>query len=174
MHNLKDQVFGRLTVGYRAPNLNGATMWCCRCSCGVFKIVASASLRTGHTKSCGCLKKDTAHIHKRLRPFEAQYNALLGIAKSSNHECSLSYEDYLHFTKIADCHYCGIAIPWSPYIAGKRSAYFLDRMDNSVGYERPNCVVCCSRCNWGKGWYFSYAEWVEIGATIARLRERGS
>lgn len=31
-------------------------MWKCQCHCGNFFIVDGYSLRSGHTKSCGCLK----------------------------------------------------------------------------------------------------------------------
>jgi hypothetical protein len=172
MNDLTGKVFTRLTVLARA--LNGSsdrTMWYCRCECGTTKIVAANQLRRGKTKSCGCLKKDTAHLHKRLRPHEANYNAFVASARHSNHVCKLTYEAYLKFTKVANCHYCAASIPWKPYTAGKKSAYFLDRKDNSKGYTVKNCVVCCSRCNYGKGSVFSYSEWIEVGRTLRKLRE---
>ncbi len=45
--------FGRLTVIKRQ-----STSWLCRCDCGNTKNVITAKLNNGHTKSCGCFRKD--------------------------------------------------------------------------------------------------------------------
>lgn len=37
------------------PPKRGVLFWLCRCDCGTVKYVGSQSLRTGGTKSCGCL-----------------------------------------------------------------------------------------------------------------------
>ena len=55
--DLTGRVFGRLTVLSRAPNLNGATMWKCRCECGANKHVRSTYLRNGDVNHCGCEAK---------------------------------------------------------------------------------------------------------------------
>lgn len=83
----------------------------------------------------------------------------------------LSYEEFLTFTRIPECHYCGAVIPWHPKMAGKNNAYYLDRKDNDKGYTTDNCVVCCSRCNWAKANRFTYEEWVYIGKAIRGFRE---
>lgn len=56
--DLTGQVFGRLTVIEKAPNINGRTAWICQCSCGNTKIVISRYLKSGNVHSCGCLKKE--------------------------------------------------------------------------------------------------------------------
>lgn len=60
--------YGNLTVIERAENYkNGSAMWYCICDCGnPNKIrVRAASLRDGHTKSCGCLiVEKTKEVHK--------------------------------------------------------------------------------------------------------------
>lgn len=56
---LAGEKFGRLTVIERAPNRNGKiTQWLCECECGTELVVQAVHLRTGHTRSCGCLKRD--------------------------------------------------------------------------------------------------------------------
>ena len=53
------QKFGRLTVIERATNTKeGRAQWKCRCDCGNELIVTGKHLRSGNTKSCGCLQKD--------------------------------------------------------------------------------------------------------------------
>lgn len=53
--------FSRLTVVKRAENTKyGSTQWICRCDCGNEIKVDSQNLRSGKTKSCGCLQRERA------------------------------------------------------------------------------------------------------------------
>ena len=57
----KGDRFGRLTVIQRVPNIKyGRTTFECKCDCGRTINVIAKSLKSGNTKSCGCLVKDTA------------------------------------------------------------------------------------------------------------------
>ena len=52
--------YGKLTIIERAethitPSGQKKTMWRCKCECGNETIVSSQDLKSGHTKSCGCL-----------------------------------------------------------------------------------------------------------------------
>jgi hypothetical protein len=53
--DLTGQKFGRLTVTERAGSKNKRALWRCVCECGNEVAVDSNSLRTGNTRSCGCL-----------------------------------------------------------------------------------------------------------------------
>ncbi len=53
--DLTGQRYGRLTVIGLAENIGNRTAWRCRCECGGETVVQTVRLRTGHTKSCGCL-----------------------------------------------------------------------------------------------------------------------
>lgn len=49
--------YGKLTVIERAENdVRGMAHWVCECECGSKTIVSGGNLRSGITKSCGCLK----------------------------------------------------------------------------------------------------------------------
>lgn len=51
--------YNYLTVIERAENSkDGRAMWKCRCKCGNETIVSGKHLRSGNTKSCGCLHKE--------------------------------------------------------------------------------------------------------------------
>ena len=54
--DLTGQRFGKLTVIERAESIGRCTMWLCKCDCGNTKPVRSTYLKSGKTKSCGCLK----------------------------------------------------------------------------------------------------------------------
>lgn len=63
MSNKKDLTnmrFGRLTVIREiGRNKHREVMWLCKCDCGKEHITTGYSLRSGATKSCGCLRHDT-------------------------------------------------------------------------------------------------------------------
>jgi hypothetical protein len=55
--DLTGQRFGKLVEIKRTENnKSGAVMWLCQCDCGNEKITSSGSLRSGGTKSCGCIQ----------------------------------------------------------------------------------------------------------------------
>ena len=56
--NILNQRFGRLLVIEEAPSKNNRAYWKCLCDCGNEKIICGKDLRSGNTKSCGCLQKD--------------------------------------------------------------------------------------------------------------------
>jgi hypothetical protein len=55
------QRFSRLTVTARAEKkpYRGHAYFCCRCTCGSEVTVREDHLRSGSTKSCGCLRAET-------------------------------------------------------------------------------------------------------------------
>lgn len=50
--------FGRLIAIRRVGTLRGCALWECICDCGRHTAVPSASLRSGNTKSCGCIHSE--------------------------------------------------------------------------------------------------------------------
>ena len=50
------QKFNELTVLYRAANQGSRACYKCQCSCGAVTYVSGTRLRSGKTKSCGCLR----------------------------------------------------------------------------------------------------------------------
>lgn len=63
--DLTGQKFNRLTVlGLAKRNSSGQIQWKCECDCGNIVFATTTYLKSGHTKSCGCLSKEKAS--KRL------------------------------------------------------------------------------------------------------------
>lgn len=57
--NEKGNTYGRLLVLERVENnKRGDAQWKCKCECGTELVVTGVALRSGHTKSCGCLQRD--------------------------------------------------------------------------------------------------------------------
>ena len=64
----------------------------------------------------------------------------------------MTFSEFLEFTKIDKCHYCGNQITWTSHRHNREiyHGYNLDRKDNDDGYTKDNCVVCCEVCNYMK------------------------
>lgn len=61
--------YGSLTVLHEVKSYRkGSTRWACRCDCGAFVNVQSCNLRSGSTRSCGCLRRMTRRQQRGTVP----------------------------------------------------------------------------------------------------------
>ena len=105
--------------------------------------------------------------NRRLRPYESIFNAL---EQRSRHPVEITYLEYLKIIESQKCHYCDSDLNMSKYRKkGQTTATCLDRKDTDKPYSVENLVPCCSKCNYGKGRWFTYDEWVEVGKTLKEL-----
>lgn len=58
MKNEAGNSYGRWTVISTEPYSEKPVSWLCRCTCGTKGVVRGDSLRSGNSKSCGCLRKE--------------------------------------------------------------------------------------------------------------------
>ncbi len=84
--------------------------------------------------------------------YAAIYKAYQRKAKFRKLEFQLSEED-ASICFSSDCAYCGL----TPSNGSKRGKFSggkkysgIDRVDNSKGYVRENCIPCCQQCNYAK------------------------
>lgn len=63
MHIQAGVRFG-LLIATRELDGPGKRRWICRCDCGKDTVAESTKLRTGHKRSCGCLRRSGAHLLK--------------------------------------------------------------------------------------------------------------
>jgi len=149
--DLTGKVFERLTVIKRhSERKNGLLTWVCLCACGKEVIVVGSYLKSGNTKSCGCLPVGPP----RLPEGEVGFNGLYANYKIHAEEKSLVFdltkEEFRKMTQ-ENCFYCN-AVPKSVYKVntGKYIYNGVDRVDNFLGYTLKNCVPCCKFCNFSK------------------------
>lgn len=97
MIDLTGQQFGRLTVIKRDGSYkNRQTLWACKCDCGNCVTVASLSLRRGATKSCGCLRTETAREANKTHG--GRYSRLHGVWSAMLERCyNKNCKDYKHY-----------------------------------------------------------------------------
>lgn len=129
--------FGRLVlVRQIAPNKAKQQRWECLCDCGISKFVALNDLRTGHTRSCGCIRlKDPGEAVSKLD----EYAIFRGIIARCENPNVIQFE-----------HYGGRGIIVSPLWRYNFQAFVrhvgprpsdkhqIDRIDNNGNYEPGN------------------------------------
>ncbi len=71
--DLTGQKFSRLTVTERSGRMYGSALWLCMCDCGERTYVQSRDLRSGTTRSCGCLRRELSA--QRLVAMKAAWRA---------------------------------------------------------------------------------------------------
>lgn len=120
-------------------------------------------------------KKCSSCSHKK-KQFESLYNGIMNDWRGFNN--TLTYKQFLKFTKINKCYYCNDHINWLPYSNdnGKylSRAYYLDRKNNKNGYSFNNCVVCCTFCNKMKKGvnYNDFKLWIKkVSNTLCKITQ---
>lgn len=131
--DLTGQKFGILTaMKYLGRNKGGDSLWQCGCDCGETTIVTGNKFKSGHTKSCGCLKNKIKH----------------GYGKRNNNKISSTYSSWLHIKRRKSV----VCERWS----NKKNGFenFLKDMGESPGgeysIERINKNEICYKenCKW--------------------------
>ncbi len=143
--------------------------WKCRCKCGNSTVVFGSNLsKTTHTRSCGCLPKQTA---------EGVLGRVLSLYRSSANQRGIAFEltreQALELFQSC-CYYCGTEHSNTARTyhttEGLRVPYNgIDRVDNTKGYVEGNVVTCCSPCNMAKR-EMTAQEYVELCRRVAAHR----
>ena len=136
--NLKKQKFERLTVlSEVGQGKNGDTLWKCLCSCGNISIVAGGDLRSGHTRSCGCLRKDTHTTHGMS--YTSTYSSWASMLQRCNNPKAQNYKHYGgRGIKIEDKRW----LKFTNFLVDmgiKPRGFSIDRKNNKLGYYKENC-----------------------------------
>lgn len=117
--------------------------------------------------------EDRTMKYKRLRPYESLYNTFNRQQKNRSLIQNLSYEDFLQFTRIKNCEYCGNPIDWIKFNPVKyRGGYNLDRKNPDKGYEIDNIAVSCWTCNSAKLDILNYEEMILFMRAVIEIRSQ--
>jgi hypothetical protein len=144
--DLTGQRFGRLTAVERAKNNKGNKIgWLCICDCGNQTIVYANDLKRGHTKSCGCLYRDTRktinyiHGHNRINKISPTYVTWYGMIQRCNNKNHIYYQNYGN----RGIRVCEAWLKFEGFLKdmGERpKGMFIDRINNNRNYCKENCT----------------------------------
>lgn len=129
--------FGRLTVIAEAGSSKGKKLlYKCECSCGNIRIIHGCCLRSGHTKSCGCLSQERKTTHGMWN--SSEYKIWEAIIQRCTNEKSTKYEYYGG----RGIKVCPQWLKFANFFKdmGKRPLkHEIDRKNNDGNYEPSNC-----------------------------------
>lgn len=156
--DISGQRFSNLTVLFRSGRKGKRASWECLCDCGSRVTLGTKELTTGHTKSCGCLRRTpkaraTGIIfrnHGTGVAFAALYRSYRYNARKRKYVFELEEDLFRQLTQ-ATCFYCGNT-PSSLFKTTNEVYVYngIDRIDNTAGYVVGNVRACCKYCNRAK------------------------
>jgi hypothetical protein len=146
---MENSKFGRLTVkALQGRDAKYNKRWLCLCDCGQETVVLGDKLKSGNTKSCGCLQTEfraalvkTADVERRQYT-KKSYQAMIGRCTNS------TYPNYPRYggRGITVCDRWkfgeGGKTGWLCFfedMGPKPTGYSIDRIDNTLGYMPDNC-----------------------------------
>lgn len=134
--DLTGRKFGKLTALQRVKNDGKRVMWKCRCECGREVIVRAYHLTSGHSKSCGCIKRKNNGMYgtRISRIWRNMINRCYCKGSTEYHRygergikvCDEWRNDFMDFYNWAMSH-------------GYRDDLSIDRIDVNGNYEPSNC-----------------------------------
>lgn len=144
--DITNQRFGRLiALKYAGNDKYGNALWKCLCDCGNSTIVLGASLRSGNTKSCGCLVLESAQQIGSQSYTHHQTNTRLyhiwkNIRQRCNNTNSTSFNRYGQrgISVCEEWNDFNVFYTWA-YNNGYQDTLSIDRIDNNGNYEPNNC-----------------------------------
>lgn len=142
--DLTGKKFGRLTVLGICPHEPGERVyWLCECDCGNVLKVTSNHLTSGHTKSCGCYRKENSGLinWKHGMAHEKIYGVYKAIKRRCYKEDDPNYKNY-GGRGITVCEEWRNSFQefykWAES-TGYQEGLTIDRIDTNGNYEPENC-----------------------------------
>lgn len=142
--DLQGQRFARLFVVSRAENSSlGCTRWHAVCDCGERVVVTGSKLRSGHTRSCGCLHRDEAR-GRQCRPTSEAKTAEYRSWKAMRARCANPKNNRY---RLYGARGIGVCARWLASYddflrdMGRKPSpsHTLDRLNVNGDYEPSNC-----------------------------------
>lgn len=135
--------FGRLTVvrsAGKSPR-SGHSLSLCRCECGTEVVVQNARLLSGHTRSCGCLVKDTMTNLQHGESYSRLHHVWSGMKQRCLCPTDSAYARYGGRGITVCKSWAGSYVTFAKWARknGYRDDLTLDRIDVNDGYRPGNC-----------------------------------
>ena len=136
------QKFGRVIVVSKADVARGSIRYHCRCECGTTKIIDGYKLRSGSTRSCGCLFSEgnnLRHGMNRKGKRSREYNTWVKVRQRCYDENSGNYAHYGGRGIIVCDRWLTSFENFYADMGPRPDGHTIDRINNNGNYEPDNC-----------------------------------
>lgn len=139
--SLAGKVFGALSVVSESDrSSSNLRRWNCMCECGNYVVVDHRALKSGNTRSCGCMKRAKLRSEKTTHGLSKTraYKIWSGMKSRCLIPTATGYANY----GAAGITVCERWMQFENFIADMGeppNGASIDRIDSSVGYEPGNC-----------------------------------
>lgn len=133
--DLTGHKFGKLAVLKKLHDTKGRVKWLCACECGNLTEIRTDVLRSGMTKSCGCLRVRHNKTDTKL------YKVWLSMKQRCYNKRDKAYKNYgQRGIKMCDEWKDNFQVFYDWCMAnGYKKGLTIDRIDNDKYYEPNNC-----------------------------------
>ena len=128
---------------HEQPSGKRRSQWKCACDCGNEVVVTAINLKTGNSKSCGCLNKE--RIISRFTKHSGRHSRLYGIWSGMKNRCyNQNCQDYPQYggrgIKLCEAWMNDFESfrQWA-YSNGYKDTLSIDRIDVNGDYKPENC-----------------------------------
>ncbi len=124
--------------------------------CGKIQKVKAVEMNRNRSKNCGCKRYAKLRIRMKGIDGQATFNKILDAylrgAKNRNLSWNLTIDEFRQLISLP-CYFCNSSSSMTTISRGDIALQHngVDRLNNSIGYEKSNCVPCCKMCNRAKG-----------------------
>lgn len=165
---------GRWTLREVVSTRRGEASWLCICDCSTEREVSAGNLRSGASKSCGCLNKEVLSARSKTHglgksPVYSLWNAMRQRCQNPN---SAQWADYggrgitiCPEWEVFENFFRDMGHPPFPRAQ-------LDRRDNSKGYSKFNCRWVTRKVNANNTRKNALVEVAGETLTVAQLAEK--
>ncbi len=135
---LSGLVFGRLAVLGAAGIADYRSLWECACYCGKSVIVSGKDLKSGNTRSCGCLRRENQPNRTHGKTETREYRIWTNIKTRCLNVGTPAYKHY-GGRGIRICKRWELSFEAFLTDMGLSNGLSIERRDNEKGYSPGNC-----------------------------------